>query len=100
MTPGDQELGDQAPVALLPGRLGAHEARGRPGEFPVEGLLPLGRSHPGRVAAERGHPETVELVLAWLAASPPAEFHCMAVDDPGGGEGLPEWSLVELRVAS
>lgn len=95
---GGQELGDEPPVAPLPGRLGAHEA-GRPlGKRVGEGLLPLSRPHAGGVAPKRGHPEAAELFLTRLAAPAAAELDGVAIGDAGRLERIPKRALVELRV--
>src|SRR5579859_1120860 len=53
VTARDEQVCDQAAMAAPPERLGAHEARRRLGERPLQGLLPRRRRHPGGVAPER-----------------------------------------------
>src|SRR5688572_25247570 len=89
MALGRQELGDEPPVAPLPGRLGAHEAGRRLGQRPGEGLLPLSLPHAGGVAPEGGHPEAGEPLLARLAAPAAAELDGVAIGDAGRLEGIP-----------
>lgn len=95
---GDQELGDETPVAPLPGGLGAHEARGRLGKLTREGVLPLRGAHAGGVAPEGRDPEAAELLLTRLAAEASAELDRVPIHDPGLGESVLEGPLVELRV--
>src|SRR5262245_8565843 len=100
VAPRRQELGDQAAVAALPRRLCAHEARRGLSELAREGLLPVGRAHPGGVAPEGGYPEAAEPLLTRFVSQPPAELDCAAVGDARGADGVAERLLVELRIPS
>jgi len=95
---GREELGDEAAVAPLPGRLCAQEARRGLRERLGERPLPLRPFHPRCIAAEGRRRDAVETLLAGLSTAPPAELRSVAVADPGRrhgeGQGLP----VELRV--
>jgi hypothetical protein len=95
----DEQLGDQTPVAPRPEGLGAHEARRGLGERLVQGSLPLGGSHPGRVAAKCGNADAGETLFTGLAAAPAPELDGVAVRDSGRSERLRERRLTELGVA-
>src|SRR5689334_1442369 len=87
-------------MALLPRRLGAHEAGRGLRQLRVERGLPLVRAHARGVAAERRRANAREVVLARLAAAAAAELDRVAVDDPVVVERVTQPSLVELRVAA
>ena len=95
----DEQLGDQTPVAPRPERLCTHEARRGLGERLVQSSLPLGGSHPGRVAAESRDPDAGEPLFTGLAPAPAAELDGVPVRDPGRAQRLRERRLTELRVA-
>jgi hypothetical protein len=97
--PGDEELGDQAPVGASPESLGAHQARSGLRERLGEPALPVVGSHPGGVAAERADPDAAEALLAGLAAAPAAQFLRVPVGDSGFLQCRGERGLPELRVA-
>src|SRR5215210_4516165 len=92
-----EKLGDQSPVAPPPRCLGAHEARVRLGERRGEGIPPLRRLHPSRVAAEGADSDARKALFAGLAASSSAEVDRMPVLDAGGLERAGERVVVELR---
>src|SRR5919201_6043200 len=94
----EEELGDQAPVAARPERLGAHEAGHRVGERFLEGALPLLRAHPRGVAPEGRDANAAEALLSRLAAAAAAELFGVAVRDAGRAQGLGKRRLAELRV--
>jgi hypothetical protein len=98
VTAGDEQLGDQAPVAARPKGLGAHEARRGLSELFGQRYLPRLGSHPGRVAAEGRDSDATEALLARLAPEPSAELNRVPVRDPGRAQRLPERRLPELRV--
>src|SRR5262245_8401667 len=79
LSTGSQELGDESPVAPLPGRLGAHEARGRLPKRFGQGGLPGVAAHPRGVAAEGWCVYAGEVVLARLAAPSAAEPDCVPI---------------------
>jgi len=89
---GHEHLRDQPPVTALPGSFGAHEARGREREYVVQGFLPRGRAHLGRIARELS--ETREELLARFLAAPPAELDGMLVRDAGVRERSGQRRLV------
>ena len=95
----DEQLGDQTPVAPRPERLCTHEARRGLGERLVQSSLPLGGSHPGRVAAESRDPDASESLFTRLASAPAAELDGVPIRDPGRAQRLRERRLTELRVA-
>lgn len=96
-----EEIGDEAAVALPPGGLRAHEARRpRRAERIIEGDLPLGRSHPCRIASEGGLGETREALLSRFAAQAAAEPDRVAVADLGRFESRTERGLAELGVSA
>jgi hypothetical protein len=99
LTAGDEELGDQAPVAAGPESLGAHQARSGLRQRLRERALPGVGSHPGGVAAERSDPDAAKALLAGLAAAPAAELLGVPVGDAGLPQRLRERGLPELRVA-
>src|SRR5262249_55556246 len=96
VTAGGEELCDEASVAALPGRFGAHEAGARFGKRLAQGRLPGGGAHAGRVAGELA--EAREQLLAWLLGAEAAELDHVSVRDAGVRERRRECSLVELRV--
>ena len=77
-----QELRDQAPVATPPECLRAHEAGRRLRERRGERRLPAFAAHAGGIAAEGGHAETAEGILARFAGQAPAELERMPVGNP------------------
>jgi hypothetical protein len=78
----------------------AHKKQGEGCPSSREGLLPLGRAHPGGVASEGGYPEAAEPLLTGLVSQPPAELDCVAVGDAGAADRVAERLLVELRIPS
>src|SRR5262245_7370922 len=92
-----EEFCDQSPMAALPGCFRAHQARLRPGESLVQGFLPRGCPHTGRVARELT--EAREELLAGLPAAQPTELDGMEVRDAYVLERRSEPSLVELGVS-
>src|SRR5438105_14822639 len=100
VAPCDEKLGDQAPVAAPPDRLGAHEARRRASERLGERLLPCGSPHPRGVAPEGSHAQAGEPLLARLAAEAAAELDRVLVHDAGLLERVTQRALVELWVAA
>src|SRR5690348_17002094 len=95
-----KQLGDQPSVATPPERLGAEEARDRPGDGGRERLLPFRGSHPRGVAAERRDADAAEQLLPGLAAPPAAELDCVHVADPGCTDRRGEGRAVELRMTA
>jgi hypothetical protein len=95
---GNEQLGDQTPVTPLPGRLGAHERWRWLGQLPGKSVLPVGGSHPGRVASEGRDTDAAELLLAGLAAPAAAELDRVTVRDSRFVERATKGSLVELGV--
>src|SRR5438067_2132109 len=96
---GDEELGDQPPVAPPPNGLRAHEAGDGLRDLLVERRLPLGVAHPCRVAAESTDAKATEAFFARFAAAPAAELDRVAVGDACAGERVRDRGPVELRVA-
>src|SRR5437868_14829722 len=84
---GVEELGEQTPVAALPRRLRAHQARRRRGECLRECGLPRLSGHAGGVGAEGVHPDAGEALLSRLVREPPAKRIDGAVADSGLAEG-------------
>jgi len=95
-----QQVGDEAPVAALPGSLRAHEGRRGIGERLGEGVLPVLTSHSGRVGPEGRLANAAEAFLARLGAPHPTELDRVYVCHPGPGEGLGQRGPFELRIAT
>src|SRR4051812_5530 len=98
VTSGEQQLRDEASVALRLVRLRAHEARRGLRELGCQRLLPGVGAHPRRVAPERADADARESLLAGLPASAPAELLGVPVGDPGLLERRRQRGLPELRV--
>ena len=98
VTAGDEKLRDQSPVAPLPGRFRAHQARPGMRQRLVQRDVPDSRAHPRRVACELA--ETREQLLARLVAAQPAELGCVLVRDSCIRERRGQGRLVELRIAA
>jgi hypothetical protein len=97
---GVQKLRDQAPVATPPECLRAHEAGRRLGERRSERRLPAFAAHAGGIAAEGGHAEAAEGVLARFTGQAAAKLDRMPVGNPAPLEHRSERRLVELRVVT
>src|SRR4051812_32753232 len=97
---GMEQLGDQAPVALPPRRLRAHQGGRGPGEGGSERLLPAGRRHPCRVGAESRDPDAAVPLLAGLVREPAAEVDRVPIGDACSLESRHERASVELGVAA
>lgn len=100
MASGREQLGDEPPVAALPERLGAHEARGGLRERAGQSLLPGLRGHARRVAAEGRDGEAGEALLVRLGASPAPELHDVPIRNSRFWKGLCERLAVELGIAA
>ena len=81
-----EQLGDQTPVAAPPKRFGTHHTRCWSSNYTPKRMLPLGLSHPRRVASEGGCADAGEALLAWLAAPESAELDLVPVLDSGLGD--------------
>jgi hypothetical protein len=81
-------------------RIGTHHTRCWSSNYTLERMLPLGLSHPRRVASEGGCTDAGEALLAWLAAPESAELDLVPVLDSGFGQRGRERLLVELRVTA
>src|SRR4051812_48432687 len=82
VTAREEQLRDQASVALGPEGLRTHEARDGLLELRRERRLPRVGAHARGVAAERADANAREALLAGLAAPPAAELLRVPVGDP------------------
>jgi hypothetical protein len=95
-----QKLRDQAPVATPPECLRTHEAGRRLRERRGKRRLPAFAAHASGIAAEGGHAEAAEGVLARFTGQAATELDRMPVANPTLLEHRSERRLVELRVVT
>ena len=95
-----QKLRDQAPVAPPPEGLRTHETGCRLRQRRGELRLPAFAAHAGGIAAEGGHAEAAEGVLARFTSQAAAKLDRMPVGNAALLEHRSERRLVELRVVA